>query len=428
MCELNRTNEGGMAMTKHSMSLAAGLAVAISLGASPLSAEELRIGFLAPMTGPFAQVGKDMINGFTMYLDQVEYGFGGADVKYILEDEQAKPSIAVLKAEKLIRQDRIHLLVGGVTASTGYALAPVSTREKVAYVASITSGDDLTQRDSAKYPYLVRTGFTSSQPSQPLGQWACEQGYKRIVAVAADYAFGYETVGGFQKTFEECGGKIIQKIWPPLGTIDFGPFIPTIKQNADAIFTLMVGPMPLQFPKQLAAAGNTKPVIGSATSYDEFSLPFMGDEVIGHVSALQYSAALDTPRNAAFVKAYRGKYGKVPSYYSESNYTTAQMIDEVMKKTGGKWPGAEEFVAMLASLKVDAVRGPISFDEFRNPVQNIYIKRVEKKKMFGYDKDELWNTVIKTYPAVGQFWTYDKDAFLKQPVYSREFPACRYCD
>jgi branched-chain amino acid transport system substrate-binding protein len=417
-----------MAMTKHSMSLAAGLAVAISLGASPLSAEELRIGFLAPMTGPFAQVGKDMANGFTMYLDQVEYSFGGADVKYILEDEQAKPSIAVLKAEKLIRQDRIHLLVGGVTASTGYALAPVSTREKVAYVASITSGDDLTQRDSGKYPYFVRTGFTSSQPSQPLGQWACEQGYKRIVAVAADYAFGYETVGGFQKTFEECGGKIIQKIWPPLGTIDFGPFIPTIKQNADAIFTLMVGPMPLQFPKQLAAAGNTKPVIGSATSYDEFSLPFMGDEVIGHVSALQYSAALDTPRNAAFVKAYRGKYGKVPSYYSESNYTTAQMIDEVMKKTGGKWPGAEEFVAMLASLKVDAVRGPISFDEFRNPVQNIYIKRVEKKKMFGYDKDELWNTVIKTYPAVGQFWTYDKDAFLKQPVYSREFPACRYCD
>jgi branched-chain amino acid transport system substrate-binding protein len=417
-----------MAMTKHSMSLAAGLAVAISLGASPLSAEELRIGFLAPMTGPFAQVGKDMANGFTMYLDQVEYSFGGADVKYILEDEQAKPSIAVLKAEKLIRQDRIHLLVGGVTASTGYALAPVSTREKVAYVASITSGDDLTQRDSGKYPYFVRTGFTSSQPSQPLGQWACEQGYKRIVAVAADYAFGYETVGGFQKTFEECGGKIIQKIWPPLGTIDFGPFIPTIKQDADAIFTLMVGPMPLQLPKQLAAAGNTKPVIGSATSYDEFSLPFMGDEVIGHVSALQYSAALDTPRNAAFVKAYRGKYGKVPSYYSESNYTTAQMIDEVMKKTGGKWPGAEEFVAMLASLKVDAVRGPISFDEFRNPVQNIYIKRVEKKKMFGYDKDELWNTVIKTYPAVGQFWTYDKDAFLKQPVYSREFPACRYCD
>jgi branched-chain amino acid transport system substrate-binding protein len=396
----------------------------VGLGATPAAADELRIGFLAPMTGPFAQVGKDMVNGFEMYLEETKRNFGGATVKFIVEDEQAKPPVSVLKAEKLIRQDQVHTFVGGVLASTGYALAPVSTREKTVYIPSIPAADDLTQRDSSKYPYLIRTGWSSSQPVHPFGQWACEQGYKRIAVIAADYAFGYETVGGFQKSFEDCGGKIIQKIWPPLGTIDFGPYIPTIKQDADAIFTLMS----LQFPKQLAAAGNKKPVIGGGTSYDEFSLPFMGDEVIGHVSPLQYSAALDTPKNAAFVKAYRAKYGKVPSYFSESNYTTAQLIDDVMKKTGGKWPGPEQFVATMAGLKIDAVRGPVSFDEFRNPIQNIYIKKVEKKKMFGYDKDELWNTVIKTYPAVTQFWTYGKDAFLKQPVYSRDFPPCKYCE
>jgi branched-chain amino acid transport system substrate-binding protein len=404
------------------------LGLAITLGATPASAEELRIGILAPMTGPFAQVGKDMVNGFEMYLGETKSDFAGASVKLIVEDEQAKPPVGVLKAEKLIRQDQVHMFVGGVLASTGYALAPVSTREKTVYIPSIPAADDLTQRESSKYPYLVRTGWSSSQPVHPFGQWACEQGYKRIAVVAADYAFGYETVGGFQKTFEDCGGKIIQKIWPPLGTIDFGPFIPTLKQDADAIFTLMVGPMSLQFPKQLAAAGNKKPVIGGGTSYDEFSLPFMGDEVIGHVSALQYSAALDTPKNAAFVKAYRTKYGKVPSYFSESNYTTAELIHDVMKKAGGKWPGPEQFVTTMASLKIDAVRGPVSFDEFRNPVQNIYIKKVEKKKMFGYENDELWNTVIKTYPAVSQFWTYGKDAFLKQPVYSRDFPPCKYCE
>ena len=146
-------------------------------------------------------------------------------------------------------------------------------------------------------------------------------------------------------------------------------------------------------------------MIGGGTSYDEFVLPSMGDEVIGHVSALQYSAALDTPKNAAFVKKYRAKYGKVPSYYSETNYTTAQMIHEVIKKNNGKFPGAEEFIKQLAAIKVDTLRGPVSIDEMRNPVQNIYIKKVEKKKMFGYDKDELWNTVIKTYPNVSQFGT-----------------------
>ena len=409
--------------------LAASLAVGMSLSAAQgAGAEELRIGFIAPMTGAFAQIGKDMVNGFEMYMDEVKGDFAGATVKFVLEDDQAKPPVGVLKAEKLIRQDQVQMFIGGLLASTGYALAPVSTRDKVVYIPSIPASDDLTQRDSAKYPYLVRTGWSSSQPSHPFGEWACAQGYKKIAAVAADYAFGYEVVGGFQKTFEECGGKIIQKIWPPLGTIDFGPFIPTIKQDADTIFSLMAGPMALQFPKQLAAAGNKKPVIGGGTSYDEFVLPSMGDEVIGQVSALQYSAALDTPRNAAFVKEYRAKYGKVPSYYSESNYTTALMIHEVMKQTGGKWPGAEQFVKLLAAVKVDAPRGPVSLDDMLNPVQNIYIKKVEKTKMFGYPNDELWNIVIKTYPNVSQFWTYGKEKFLEQPVYSRDFPPCNFCE
>ena len=404
-----------------------GGALALAAG-STAGAEELRIGFLAPTTGIFAAVGKDMVDGFQMYLDEHKGNLGGLQVKFIVEDEQGKPDVAVTKARKLILQDKVDMIMGGLLASTGYALAPVSTSEKTLYISPVAAADDLTQRQLDKFPYFIRTGWASSQPSHPFGQWACDQGYKKIVVIAADYAFGYEVVGGFQKAFEDCGGRIIQKLWPPIGTKDFGPYIPTIKQDADAIFTLMVGPMSLQFPKQLAAAGNKLPVIGGGTSYDEFVLPSMGDEVVGHVSALMYSAAIDTPKNAAFVKAYRAKYKKVPSYYSETNYTTAQWIDEAIRKNGGKWPGAQAFIKIMQSIKLDAVRGPVSLDEMRNPVQDIYIKKVEKKKMFGYPTAELWNTVIRTYPAVGQFWKYDKAAFLKQPVYSREFPPCKFCE
>ena len=405
-----------------------GSALALGAPAAGAQQEELRIGFVAPVTGIFAQVGKDMVNGFQMYLDEVNSDFGGTKVKLIVEDEQGKPDAAVAKAKKLILQDKVHMLTGAQLASTGYALAPVSTQEKTVFIPSVTAADDLTQRDLKLYPYLVRTGWTSSQPMHPLGQWACEQGYKKIVTIGADFAFGHESVGGFQRAFEACGGQIVQKIWPPLGTKDFGPYIPTIKKDADAIFTLMLGPMALQFPKQIAGAGNKKPLIGGGTSYDEFILPFMGDEVIGHVSALQYSAALDNPKNAAFVKGYRSKYGKVPSWSSASNYTTAQMIHEVMKQNKGKWPGPETFVKQLSALKVDTIRGQVSIDEMRNPVQDIFIKKVEKKKMFGYEKDELWGTVIKTYPQVGQFGQFKKDAFLKDPVYSRDFPPCKFCN
>jgi len=396
--------------------------------AAPAGAEELRIGYIAPVTGIFAQVGKDMVDGFQLYLAEHNNKLGGMDVKFIVEDDQGKPDAGVTKVKKLILQDKVHMFIGGLLASTGYAVAPVSTAEKTLYISSVSSADDLTQRQLGKYPYFLRTSWTSSQPHHALGQWACDQGYKKAVVIAADYAFGYETVGGFQRAFEDCGGKVIQKIWPPLGTKDFGPYIPTIKADTDIIFTTMVGPMALQFPKQLRAAGNSKPILGSGVSYDEFVLPFMGNEVIGDVSALHYSAAIDTPGNQTFVKAYRSKYGKVPGYYSENNYSTAMWIDQAIQRAGGKYPGPEQFIKIMQSIKLDAPRGLVELDENRNPVENVYIKKVEKKKMFGYDKDELWNTVIKTYPHVSQFWTYGKEKFLAQPVYDRDFPPCKYCE
>ncbi len=403
------------------------LALGLSISA-PALADDLRIGFLAPTTGFLSQTGQDMEHGFELYLNDHGGMLGGAKVNFIVEDTQGKPDVAVTKAKKLVLQDHVDMFIGGVLASTGYALAPVSTEEKTLYVSSVAAADDLTQRQLSKYPYFIRTTWTSSLPNHPLGQWACEQGYKKVVTIAADYAFGYELVGGFQKAFEDCGGKVIQKIWPPLGNKDFGPYIPTIKSDADAIYSLMVGPMAPQFPKQLRDAGVKLPIIAGGTSYDDYNLAFDGDEVIGDVSALMYSAALQTPKNEAFVKEFRAKYNEVPGYYAEANYTTAQMIDEAMKQNGGKFPGAEKFIQTMLAMKIDAARGPVAFDDMRNPIENVYIRKVEKTALFGDAKPQLWNVVIKTYPNVGQFWTYGKDKFLQQPVYSRDFPPCKYCE
>src|SRR5215468_12740715 len=137
--------------------------VAFGMTAPANAAEELRIGYVAPTTGIFAQQGKDMVDGFQAYLDDVKSDFGGAKVKFIVEDEQAKPDTAVTRAKKLILQDKVHILVGGLLASSGYALAPVSTAEKVLYILPVSAADDLTQRDLAKYPYIIRTGWSSSQ-------------------------------------------------------------------------------------------------------------------------------------------------------------------------------------------------------------------------------------------------------------------------
>ena len=401
------------------------LVLLAGMGAGPAWAQKgaLKIGFLAPMTGGAAQVGKDMVNGLNMYLEEIGNQIAGRKVEVIVEDTQGQPQAALTKLRKLVESDKVHVLAGGLFAHVGYALAPKVDEYKVPMLYPVMAADDLTQRQPTKW--VVRTGWTSSQPSHPFGEWVAKTlGYKKVVTFGQDYAFGWEVVGGFQKTFEEAGGQVIQKLWIPLGTTDLAPFLAQIRKDADAVFAIVVAGTALRFPKQYQDAGLKArlPIIGGGVTMDEFVLPSLGDEAIGAITPLIYSAAIDTPVNKRFVKEYRAKFGKVPSYYSETCYTSGRWINEAAKAIGGNLEDRERFLTALRKVEIaDSPRGPIKLDVYGNPIQNIYVRKVERKD------GELWNTVVHTFPAVSQFWKYKPEEFLKQPVYDRNFPPCKYC-
>ena len=418
-------------MNKLSRILTLGLAAAFALGASlPAQTQELKIGFLAPRTGIITQLGTDMVNGFQMYLDEHDGKLGGAKVNFIVEDDKGTVDGDVSMAKKLILNDKVDMIVGAVLGTAAYALAPVSNQEKTLFIGTITTADDIAQRQSDKFPFTVFSTWVSSQPTHALGQWACEQGYKRVSAIGTDYAFGYEQVGGFQKAFEDCGGKVVQRIWVPFGTKDFGPYIPGIKSDIDAIFSLMVGPMALQFPKQLRASGNKTIILGGSTNYDEFALPFMSDEVIGDVSAHVYSAALQTPANEAFVKKYRAKYGKVPSYYSEANYATAMWIDQTLAKFNGKYPGPSPVHQGDGKHRDQpAARSGAARPRDQEPhPEHLHQESRERKKCSATTKMSSGTTCSRPTPTSAHIWKYDPAQFKAQPVYSRDFPPCKFCD
>jgi branched-chain amino acid transport system substrate-binding protein len=383
----------------------------------------IKVGFLTQMTGGGAAVGKDMSNGVMMSLEEIGSQIAGRKVDVIIEDTQGDPAQALTRLRKLVESDRVHAVAGIFLASEGYALASRVDEYRIPTVWAVVSADDLTQRKPTKW--AVRTGWTSSQPNHPFGEYVAKTlGHKKVVTIAMDYAFGWEQVGGFQKTFEEAGGQIVQKLWPPLGTTDFGPFLAQIKRDADAVFAVMVAASALRFPKQYQDAGLKArlPLIGGGTTFDEFVLPSLGDEAIGAISPLIYSAAIDTPVNKRFVKEFRTKYGKVPGYYAEASYAAGRWLAEAAKAVGGNVDDKEKFLAALKKVELpDAPRGPIRLDARGNPVQNIYVRKVEKKE------GQLWNTVIHTFPAVSQFWKYKPEEFLKQPVYDRNYPPCKYC-
>jgi branched-chain amino acid transport system substrate-binding protein len=399
--------------------------ILVMTGRSLEAAEKgpIKVGFLTQMTGGGAAVGKDMSNGFMMYTQELGNQIAGRKVEVIIEDTQGDPAQALTKLRKLVESDGVHAVAGIFLANEGYALAPKVDEYRIPTVWAVVSADDLTQRKPTKW--AVRTGWTSSQPNHPFGEWVHKTlGYKKVVTIAADYAFGWEQVGGFQRTFEEAGGQVIQKLWSPLGTTDFGPYLPQIKRDADAVFAVMVAAMALRFPRQYQDAGLKArlPLIGGGTTFDEFVLPSLGDEAIGAITPLIYSAAIDTPVNKRFVKEFRTKYGKVPGYYGEASYAAARWIAEAAKAVGGNVEDREKFLAALRKVEIpDAPRGPIKLDAYGNPIQNIYVRKVEKKD------GELWNTVTHTFPSVSQFWKYKPEEFLKQPVYDRNNPACKYC-
>lgn len=375
----------------------------------------IKIGFMVPLSGGSAQNGRDILNGFLLYLDEIGYRAGGRRIELIVEDDEAIPAVGLTKARKLVERDEVHVMAGALLSSTGYALAPYIDSMRIPMVYPVVSADDLTQRRRSQW--IVRTGWTGSQPNHAFGEYAYRAlGLRRVVTIALDYAFGWESVGGFERTFEEQGGRVTRKIWVPVSVHDFAPYLAQVSRDVDAVYALVLGRSALQFMRQYQEFGlkGRVALIGGGTTTDEHVLPFMGDEALGTVTALHYSAALDTSANRVFAEAYRARFKKVPSYYSESMYTGGKWLVAAIDAIGGTVENRAGLVEALRRVKPSGLpRGPVELDTYGNPIENVYIRRVERVN------GELQNTVIETFPLVSQFWTYDPAAYLKEPLYVR---------
>jgi branched-chain amino acid transport system substrate-binding protein len=372
---------------------------------------------MVPLSGPYVQNGRDMLNGFLLYLDEIGYRAAGREIQLIVEDDEAIPAVGLTKARKLMERDKVHVMGGALLSSTGYALAPYIDSMQIPMVYPVISSDDLTQRRPSKW--VVRTGWSGSQPNHAFGEYAYRVlKLRKVATVALDYAFGWESLGGFQRTFEEEGGTITQKIWAPVSVHDFAPYLAQISREVDAVYAVILGRAALQFMRQYQEFGLKGRVllIGGGATTDEHVLPFMGDEALGVITALHYSAALDTPANRKFAAEYRARFKKVPSYYSESMYTGGKWLVAAIEAIHGNVEDSAALLDALRRVKVtDAPRGPVEMDDHGNPLENVYIRKVERVN------GELQNTVIATLPNVSQFWKYSPADYLKQPLYSRQY-------
>jgi len=373
----------------------------------------MRIGFLTVKTGPLASGGLQMEQGLTTYLKERNNTLAGRPMQLFTGDSAGAPAVARTKMQELVERDNISCLIGPLATAEALAVDDY-IRDKQVPTLSVAAAEDMTQRKAN--PWFCRATSTSAQCSYAMGDYAAKElKYKRVAMIADDIAYGYELNAGFQRTFEEAGGKVVQKLWPPLNAPDYGTYIAQLKQNVDAIFMGFAGSNGLKFLRQYKEYGGKTPLLGGMTAIDESLLRQMGDEALGALSTCWYSAQLDNASNKKLVEGMQRDYKVDPGFYAAATYTNGAVLEAALKEIGGKIEDKDLLMKTLRGIKVEETcRGPVQFDKYGNVVGNVYIRKVEKKD------GRLVNTVIKSYPNVSQFWTYDADEFLKKPVYNRE--------
>jgi branched-chain amino acid transport system substrate-binding protein len=379
----------------------------------------LKIGLLTVKTGPLAQSGSQMSQGIDTFLKEKNYTLSGLKVELLTADTGGNPATAKTKLIELVERDRADIILGPFAAFELLAVSDYVREQKIPLITSATA-ENITQREVN--PWIVRTSSSSAQTPHAMADFSAKElKLKTMATIANDFAFGHEQCAGFQRVFEDAGGKIVTKVWPPLVTPDFVPYI-TQLNDVDGFFNGLGGGNPIRFLQTYASMRlqEKMTMTGGWSLLDEPLLKSLSDEAIGIYTAHWYTPSYESDSNKRFVATLAKDYGEVPGGGATAMYVAGQVIEAALQKTAGQIDDRKSLMDEIRSVSLqDTPRGPFHFDAFGNAVGPVFIRKCEQKD------GKLVNAVIKTYPDVTQFWTYDVGRFLSLPVYSRDYPPAR---
>src|SRR5215831_1793880 len=357
--------------------------------------EPLKIGFLTVLTGPLAAGGQQQQEGAALFLDERNGMIAGRKVELITQDTGGNPALAKTKTQELVERHKVPVMIGPLATNEALAMDGYVRESKVPLITTTSSATvDLKARQP--HPYVLHAFGTAPQVTYPLGDYAAKElKFKRICIVAEDFTYGHEGAGGFHLAFEAAGGKIVQKLWPPLNAPEYGVYLAQIKPDVDAIYTGFAGSNPLRFLKAFADYGlkGKVAVLGNTTMTDEGILKVMGEEAVGVYSAGWYAAGLDTPDNKKFVAGINAEYKHDPGFYTAGPYTALLIIEEALKTTDSNTDDAAAFLKAMHDVRLSrGPIGPVRLDKYGTPILDIYIRKVARVN------GKLVNTILKTYP------------------------------
>jgi len=355
------------------------VAAALITGIAPAAhaQNKVKVGFMLPYTGTYAALGNAIENGFRLYVQEQGGKLGGREIEYFKVDDESEPSKAVDNMNKLIKRDNVDVVVGTVHSGVVMAMAKVAKDTNTLLVIPNAGARAVTGPMCA--PNIFRASFSNWQPGYAMGKVAGEQGKKKVVTITWKYAAGDESVEGFKDGIKASGGEVVKELTLPFPQVEFQPLLTEIAAaKPDAVYAFFAGGGAVKFVKDYAAAGLSKtiPLYGPGFLTDG-TLEAQGDSAQGLLTTLHYADGLDIPKDKTFRAAYQAAYKSAPDVYAVQGYDSAQLLGIGFSAVKGDVAKRSELVAAMEKAKIDSPRGTFTLSKSHEPVQDIYLRKVE---------------------------------------------------
>ena len=356
-------------------------ALVLAAGAHAQGAEKLKVGLMLPFSGTFTALGVAIENGFRLYVDEQGGKLAGREIEFIKVDDESDPAKATENVNKLIRRDKVDVIVGTVHSGVAMAMARAAKESNTLLIVPNAGSDAVTGPMCAQN--IFRSSFSNWQSSYPMGTVAARQdGKKTAMTITWKYAAGEEMTNAFKEGFEKEGGKVVKQLTLPFPNVEFQALLTEIASaKPDAVFAFFAGGGAVKFVKDYAAAGLNKtiPLYGSGFLTDG-TLDAQGDAAQGLFTTLHYADNLELPKDKSFRAAYAKAFKLQPDVYAVQGYDAAQILRVGLDAVKGDVSKKAEFAAAVQKAQFDSPRGTFTMSRSHNPVQDIYLRKVEGKE------------------------------------------------
>lgn len=350
---------------------------------------KLKVGLMLPFSGTYAALGVAIENGFKLRVEEQGGKLGGREIEYIKVDDESDPAKATDNVNKLIKRDNVDVIVGTVHSGVAMAMAKAAKESGTVLIVPNAGADAVTGPMCAQN--IFRSSFSNWQPAYAMGEVAAKQGKKTAMTLTWKYAAGDESVNGFKEGFEKGGGKVVKQLTVPFPNVEFQALLTEIAAaKPDAVYSFFAGGGAVKFVKDYAAAGLNKniPLYGPGFLTDG-TLDAQGESAQGMLTTLHYADGLNTPRDNAFRTAYAKAFKLQPDVYAVQGYDAAQMLAIGLAATKGDITKKAEFASAIEKARIDSPRGAFTIGKSHNPVQDIYLRKVDGKE------NKMVNVAIK---------------------------------